>query len=1170
MRFFKNWWFITITITLIMIGLFCFGLPLVWEAVDPLWVRLTIGFTLVFIWALATFLRWRKAKKAAEALERELAGPDLAGEESQKLKELVKQALGDLKKEKGRGGNYLYDRPWYLMIGPPGAGKTTALLNSGLQFPDAVIERQKVQQSGTRNLEFLGASEAVLIDTAGRYTTQDSDRDVDSAGWNSFLELLKKHRPLQPINGVIVAIRTDELIAKDSAGIDEQGRIIRRRLMELRTKLEADIPVYVMLTMADTMAGFVEFFADLDVEGRRAVLGSTLPINSGASGASAVRLDELTQAFDRMAQAINDRKAKRLEEEPDPMRRSLMIGFPSQLQALRTRLMWLLKGIFVEGQESPGMLRGFYLTSGVQQGTPLDRILSGMAHVYDTEPRVETGTAGRAYFLNRLLTQVVFEEAGLVTMDARARTRQRAILAGVIGAIGALTLVILTLWGISTVQNQAYQAEVLAATSELESEIAAAGINMAEYNSSAADLQAVRPYLNKLRDLPGGFRDQEEGNVPWSMGFGLYDSDLADDAEEAYRDALRRIMLPRILDQIEGFLRSGSVEAIELYEPLKAYLMLGRVEEEAVLDKDAVKSWLVRDWAFRLFPGADSTGARTDLEKHLEALLDDPNLEQVWPDNVAPVDARIIASARQRLTSLNLAERSYAVMKQSTIAEGGYWLAETHVSSGDALAFKSPEAVLDYRIPELFTRDGFTVFTNALQVRIQSVRSELWVFGEQNEGGLLRETASLEQGIKGLYAADYIAAWNGLLESLEPADYFNNADAFSAITKGSSGLQKVLTEVRRNTIFEGGVEGLKEDATRKITDRLGVSRAAQRLSDNDSGIQTDKVIENAFADLHEFVGDGESPAPLDSFIAALKEAKSGLATAELTGGGLGVDSGQAAASRGTAELLTASDSAPPQLREFAKQVFAQSRGEQISSATGAISENYAQSVLPGCQEVAQERYPFLQSAEADAQPGEMQRVFGRGGTIDSFVTNRLTLLVDSSGPIWRWREDEEVTKALDPQSPQEFARAIKIRDFLDNGLEMSVSVDAFGDEVSEVELFTGNGIPVSFTSESDPARTLAWTLGGGVPEAYVVLKGIEEATEDEPEQEVELRRFEGQGRWALFRMIADATTRKPDPRRLLVRFGQQPQSVVLAFQLRGGTDPFSAQGLWSFRCPAAL
>ena len=91
-----------------------------------------------------------------------------------------------------------------------------------------------------------------------------------------------------------------------------------------------------MVTKADLLAGFTEYFADLDFEGRRAVLGATLPFKQGRASA-----DDLAKAFDRMAQSVTDRQAKRLYEEPDSQRRSLILGFPAQLQSLRARLMRL-------------------------------------------------------------------------------------------------------------------------------------------------------------------------------------------------------------------------------------------------------------------------------------------------------------------------------------------------------------------------------------------------------------------------------------------------------------------------------------------------------------------------------------------------------------------------------------------------------------------------------------------------------------------------------------------------------------------------------------------------------------------------------------------------------------------------------------------------------------
>src|SRR6202012_1810952 len=137
-------------------------------------------------------------------MAKSLAAQTPTGVESAAVAERMKTALAGLKSASGNRRDYLYSRPWYVIIGPPGAGKTTALLNSGLRFPFSETALKGV--GGTRNLDFWFADEAVLVDTAGRYTTQDSDAAADAGAWRGFLASLRKQRPLQPINGVLVAL----------------------------------------------------------------------------------------------------------------------------------------------------------------------------------------------------------------------------------------------------------------------------------------------------------------------------------------------------------------------------------------------------------------------------------------------------------------------------------------------------------------------------------------------------------------------------------------------------------------------------------------------------------------------------------------------------------------------------------------------------------------------------------------------------------------------------------------------------------------------------------------------------------------------------------------------------------------------------------------------------
>src|SRR5262249_49337585 len=209
-----------------------------------------------------------------------------------------------------------------------------------------------------------------------RYTTQDSDAKSDQQSWFSFLDLLKKNRPRQPINGVLVAISLEDLMLMGPAEINAHANAIRSRLLELHDRLKVDFPVYALFTKADLISGFTEYFASLNEQSRRRGWGATFQTNDKKRNLVSQVPTEVDALVERLTYDLTDL----LQDEPTPSNRVLLYGFPTQVAALKRSIYDFLNQIFEPTRyHANATLRGFYLTSGTQQGTPIDRLIGALA-----------------------------------------------------------------------------------------------------------------------------------------------------------------------------------------------------------------------------------------------------------------------------------------------------------------------------------------------------------------------------------------------------------------------------------------------------------------------------------------------------------------------------------------------------------------------------------------------------------------------------------------------------------------------------------------------------------------------------------------------------------------------------------------------------------------------
>lgn len=244
-------------------------------------------------------------------------------------------------------GDPLYVLPWYLMIGKNGSGKTELLNNANLSSP--TINQNSLMNTDC-GLNWCLYNQAIIIDTPGDFlaTEQKPNRNVD---WLELLGLLKKHRPEEPINGVIVTLSMEDLLAGNSQNLIELGIEARKNIEQLMQQLHVQVPVYVMVTHTDKLAGIEEWVSSLNRELLTSPLGEVnndgLPV-----------LNFIHDAVSNIAERLKQLLLSAIQE--DNVSSSLLL-LPTKLESLERHIGTFTESLFQTNpyQKTP-FFRGIY------------------------------------------------------------------------------------------------------------------------------------------------------------------------------------------------------------------------------------------------------------------------------------------------------------------------------------------------------------------------------------------------------------------------------------------------------------------------------------------------------------------------------------------------------------------------------------------------------------------------------------------------------------------------------------------------------------------------------------------------------------------------------------------------------------------------------------------
>jgi len=1180
---FNRWVLLAVVLLAIALLLWIVG-PLVaigdWRPLDSETSRwIAIGAVLALTAGLVAWNRWR-ARRGNTAVVNQLlaAGPpgDNRAAESpdlQAVRQRFEQAMLTLRRARfgaggvlagwsaRLGGRYLYELPWYVIIGAPGSGKTTALRNCGLKFPLGNVGDQAVRGvGGTRDCDWWFTDQAVLIDTAGRFTTQDSDRENDRATWSGFLGMLRKSRPRQPVNGVLVTVSVSDLLARDAASRSEYARTVRARMQELQQDLAIRFPVYVLVTKSDLMAGFMDYFAVIDKEQRATPWGATFPLQDSA----AQGLARFGTEFDALLQRLGDGLIERLQHERDPQTRARIYGFPGQFAALRAMLQEFMETVFAPLPYEPeAMLRGFYFISGTQEGTPIDRVLGSIARSYQLERAVIAPNlaSGKSYFLSRLMGEVVIAENGLAGTNLKWEQRRKWLAIGGYAAVGLVTVGAVSAWTLSYLHNRSYLDDVAARVDRVRMLV------QETPNRATPDLLPLVPALAATRSLAG-----REETVPWTHGFGLYQGRKLDSAARAaYGRMLVDAVLPRIGLRVEDQLRLAGAAPDYQYEVLKTYLMLHDVQH---FDPESLKAYVEADWDGQFGRSLDAE-QRAQMSAHLDALL-----AQGAAVSPLPEDRTLVEFHRSRLATVPLPQRIYNRLRHRGLgSEFPEFTVVRAAGNNAALVFQRRSgAPLTKGVPGLFTYDGYhRGFQKEVgRVARQLAEEQAWVLGvaetPRDAAASVVASDQLLDDVRRIYLEEYAATWQAFVADvrLQPmaslAQSIQMARLLSAPDSPLPPLMKGMS--RETTLLASTGKNVIEKGTDSASDALKKSRKA--LSDllaqkkPDGGPRIESIVDDRFDGLRQLVTAPEGgKSPLEGTMALIGEVHVLLnAVDSAVKGGAAPPASpvpnkvKAEAGRLPEPVRSMMDSLSQGSAQVAQLLVRQNLAQEVRSQVGEF-----------CQQAVAGRYPLDRGSSRDATPADFAQVFGPGGKIDLLFQQKLAPYVDTAARPWKFRAVEGVPLGVDNGTLPQFQRAQVIREtFFPSGgtasslklqfkpLEMDASLKQF--------ILDVDGQVVQYDHGPQVPTTVQWPGPRGSTQVRVQVS---------PPGSGNTFGAVFEGPWALLRVF-DRVKIEPTnaPERFRATFDVDGRKAVFEVTANSVRNPFRLRELNEFACPAGL
>ncbi|CNF22673.1 lipoprotein [Yersinia nurmii] len=883
---------------------------------------------------------------------------------------------------------YLYQLPWYLMLGTEQSGKTT-LLREGYKLTEIYSpDASKGDDAAQLQVRCWAGEKAVVVDPTGKLIEQpeqgaEGKPQLYSRLWQELLGWLQHNRKRQPLNGIIVTVDVYQLLTANKDRRESYIDHMRQRLHDVQMTLHSQIPVYLVLTKLDLLYGFEAMYQSLDKTQREAILGVTFTLNTQDEDHWRSELNQFWQQW--MAQ-LNHAMPEMMFNGVDSDQRPQLFSFTRQIHGLHDYVLQMLDRMLFSGDSTPALLRGVYLTSAQQRGQMDDLFTQSAAVQYHLGPQAfPTWPVGdtSSYFAKGLFNQVLLAEPNLAGESRQwLRNSRRRMMA--FSGCGAVAIV-----GLLFGWHQYYQSNYRAGQEVLTQAKTFLEIPPPQGEDQYGNLQL--PLLDPIRQATLAYGNYHERNSLLA-DLGLYQgSKIGPYVENTYLQLLEQRFLPSLMSGLLVQLKAAPAGSEQKLEILRVMRML---EDGSGRNKGLVEQYMRNRWSEK-FNG--QRNLQNQLMDHLDYALEHTDWKRSRDSgdvqsiqNFAPY-VPAVKAAQQELSKLSLYQRVYQNLriKGQDALPPALNLRDQIGASFDGIFVANNEDLL--MVPQFLTRQGLqSYFVKQNDQLIDLTSMDSWVLSlSKNVEYSDTDRKEIQRQITEQYLGDYTAAWRAAINNLEIRQFDDLPQAIAAIEQVISGeqpIRRALQTLSNNTQLpaasgDGHAKDLLEQPDYRLMSRINrefAPETAALIEHGDKGSTLQSVYQK-LTDLHRYMlAIQNSPVPGKAALKAVQ---------------LRLDQNN---SDPIFEVQQLAKNLPEPLNRWVGDLAEQAWHVVMMEAIQSLEVEWNDTVVKQYRTYLAGRYPFNPESTQDVPLSEFERFFAPKGVLDNFYQQNLKPFVENN------------------------------------------------------------------------------------------------------------------------------------------------------------------------------